>query len=178
MAESHTITGTLAAFRSVSRPAVAIARGHMSVFYPSLIILDIYVCAWALMIALGHGDMPIIKVMAIVCFVVVPMLFVYALIRFMTVSIIVTRNKILIRRGWPHSGVHTIARGDVSAAHAGFSYFGKIIGAGALTITTQDGTHYRVKDITAPDAMAARLNATVKRAKNKDNQPLVLSKAA
>lgn len=162
MAESHTITGTLAAFRSVSRPSVAIARGHISVFYPALIILDIYVCAWALLVAMGHGQMPIIKVMAIVCFGVVPMLFVYAFIRFMTVSVIVTRNKILIRRGWPLSGVNSIAREDLSAAHADFSYFGKMIGAGALTITTRNGTRYRVKDISSPDRLAGRLNAAVR----------------
>jgi len=162
MAESLTINGTLAAFKSVSRPAVAVARGHISIFYPVIIILDIYVCVWALLIVLGHEGLPIIKVMAIVCFVVVPMLFVYALIRFMTVSVIVTRSKILMRRGWPHSGVSTIAREDLSHAHAEFSKLGKIIGAGALTLTTRDGTHYRVRDITSPDRMAVRLNATVK----------------
>ena len=162
MAESHAITGRLAAFRSATKPAGAIARGHISIFYPALIILDIYVCAWALLITLGHGDLPIIKILAFVCFAVVPMLFIYALLRFMTVSVIVTRHKILIRRGWPDSRVYTVSPEDLKEVHADFSYFGRMTGAGALTIITRDGTHYRVTDISSPDGMADRLNAAVK----------------
>ena len=162
MAESHTITGTIAAFTSVTRPSVAIARGHISIFYPALIILDLYICAWALLIATGHGDLPIIKIMAFVCFAVVPLLFFYALVRFMTVSVIVTRHKILIRKGWPESRVHSMNREDLKEAHADFSYFGRMTGAGALTLILRDGTHYRVRDISSPDGMAERLNAAVK----------------
>jgi len=160
MAESQTITGTIGTFKPASQSALAIARGHISIFYPALIILDIYAIAWALLLALGYGGMPIIKVMAIVCFVVVPMLFVYALIRFLTVSVIVTRHKILLRRGWPFMGVCAIAREDFNHAQADFSYFGKMLGAGALSITTTDGRYYRVKDISSPDKMAGRLNAS------------------
>jgi len=134
MAESHAIAGKIATFRSVRRPVVAIARGHISIFYPALIILDIYVLAWALLVALGQGDAPIVNVVIIVCFVVVPLLFLYALMRFMTVSVIVTRHKILLRRGWPFFKVCSISREDVREAQADFSYFGKMIGAGALTI--------------------------------------------
>lgn len=158
MTESHAIMGTLASFGSLSRPAAAIARGHISIFYPALIILDIYVSAWALLVALGHEGTPIIKVMAIVVFAVVPLLLIYAFLRFMTVSVMVTRHKILIRRGWPFSRVRSIARKDIKHAHADFSCFGKLTGAGALTIITHDGTRHRVKDISSPDKLADRLN--------------------
>jgi len=158
MAESHAIMGTLASFGSVSRPAVVVARGHISIFYPALIILDIYVSAWALLVALGHEGTPIIKVMAIVVFAVVPLLLIYAFLRFMTVSVIVTHHKVLIRRGWPFSRIRSIAREDIKDAHADFSWFGKLTGAGALTIITHNGTRYRVKDICFPDRMADRLN--------------------
>jgi len=161
MAESQTAAGAIARFQSVSRPVTGIARGHISIFYPALIILDIYVSAWALLIATGQGGLPIIKVMAIVVFAVVPMLFVYAFLRFMTVSVIVTRHKILIRRGWPYSKACSIEREDLRNVRADFSYFGKLTGAGALTITTRDGTDYRVRDIASPDKLADRLNAVV-----------------
>lgn len=161
MAESKNISGTVAAIMSVSKPATAISRGHISIFYPALIILDIYACAWALLIAQGFHGTPVVKIMAIVCFVVVPMLTIYALIRFLTVSVVLAEKEVLIRRGWPHMGVCTIAHDDLSEAHASFSYFGKMIGAGALSITTCDGTTYRVRDITSPDQMAERLNDTV-----------------
>ncbi len=161
MAESLTVAGTIAKSLSVSRPAVAIARGHISIFYPALIILDIYVSAWALLIATGQGGLPIINVVAILVFSVVPLLFVYACLRFMTVSVIVTRHKIVIRRGWPHNKVCSIAREDLRNVRADFSYFGKLTGAGALTITTRDGTDYRVRDIASPDKLADRLNAVV-----------------
>ncbi len=164
MAESLDAAGLIAAFPSISRPVVAVARGHISIFYPALIILDLYVCTWALLVAMGQGGTPITRVIAIVCFVVVPMLFVYAFLRFMTVSVIVTKGKVLMRRGWPFSGVYSIAREDLRSAHSEFSYFGKLVGSGSLTVTTISGDHHRVKDIGSPDRIAARLNASIERA--------------
>ena len=151
-------------FPSDQRPAVMVARGHIAIFYPALIILDLYVCIWALLVSFGYGDTPVTKIMALVCFVVVPMLAVHALLRFMTVSVIVGEDRVVMRQGWPYSGVKTVLLRGIQSARVEFSFFGKLLGIGALVVKTLDGARYCVTDIRAPDRVAACLNEPAERA--------------
>lgn len=127
---------------------------HWTIFVPAITIALLYGGLWAVLAALGRGDMALARLLLLVALLVVPLLFVHAYLRYASFGLVVGERRISYRRGWLRPSWHRVRLDDTVGVRAVHGVLSRLLGGGALVLRLRDGRDLRLDDMSTPSDAA------------------------
>jgi hypothetical protein len=90
--------------------------------------------------------------------VAAPVLLARAWIRFVSLELRISPERLSYRDGWLRPRWREVALGSVTSARAVYGPVGRALGSGALVFSLGDGSRIRLADIAEPDEAARQIN--------------------
>jgi len=137
------------------------SRAHWSLFLPSLVVALVYTAAWALLVITGRGDGTLAKLMFLVMMIAPPILLVQAFLRYNSIGLALTKNHVLVSKGWPRLAGEQIGLKNLSAVEVRFSVVGRWLGAGRVVLLQKDGRVVSVSDLDQPEEIADAIQSHI-----------------
>jgi uncharacterized membrane protein YdbT with pleckstrin-like domain len=124
--------------------------GHWSVFLPALLVAILYGVLWLLLDLTGRGSGALARLIFLVLIAAPPLLLAHAFLRFYSTGVAVTRQHILVARGWPRHMGEQIPLKDVESATLRVSRLSRLLGVGGIHIRLWDGNAIDARDLADP----------------------------
>jgi uncharacterized membrane protein YdbT with pleckstrin-like domain len=141
---------------------LAEAGAHWSLFVPAVLVAALYGASWIALDAAGRGGGALSRLIFLVLVAAPPLLLGHAFLRFYSTGVVVTRDHILVARGWPHQTVERVPLSEVEALSVRASLLARLLGSGSLHIRLWDGRDIDARDLARPqnivEALTGRLH--------------------
>lgn len=136
-----------------------IGHAHWSVFLPTVVIAVAVTCLWGALEVAGRGEGLPARFAFLVGAVAIPLLTLVSFLRFQTVRVLRSGDRLSIETGWPSTTPKEIGRDEIADVSASAGALGARFGSGRVTVRLRDGRTLRLADIADPHAVAARMTA-------------------
>ena len=140
---------------------IAESRAHWSLFLPSALVALVYALAWGLLVLTGQGDGALAKVMFLVMMIAPPILLVQAFLRYNSVGLGLTKNHVLVARGWPRMVGEQIELKDLSFVEVRMSLIGRWLGTGKIVLLLKDGRSISISDLDQPESIGETIQSHI-----------------
>ena len=135
-----------------------IGRTHWLVFGPSVVVAILYLVPLLILGVSGQGSGPIARICLLVVTVGVPILLIFAFLRYSTARIWRLPDGIRIEPGWPGFNTQDLRTASILSVEARTGLFGRRWGTGQIEVMTRDGRRFAIQNIAEVEHVASLIS--------------------
>jgi uncharacterized membrane protein YdbT with pleckstrin-like domain len=114
----------------------------------------LYAGAWGLLKISGYGDGDLGRLVFIVIVVAPPLLIVQAFLRYYSIGLALTKNHVLLVKGWPRTSGRQIDLTEIVVVDTTGGILGNWLGVGGVQLLLKNGQRVGVSDLANPEVIA------------------------
>jgi hypothetical protein len=137
-------------------------KADRRVFLPVAVIAVLYGVLWLALLAIGRGDTALARALLLVVVIAVPVLLARAWMRFVSLELRVSPERLAYRDRWLRPEWREVALVSVTGVRTVYGPAGRALGGGALIISLDDGSRIRLADIADLEEAARRINGSLR----------------